>query len=324
MKELLNHYLDAEGVWNKGQREYLKSSKSAVLDKSGLKIYETSRSGVATLSPVGAEVASYGDAEVYLKIIYKNGNFDYLSAPLATSIEFSNVQELELNILYLVGNAACDQISYRAMFNAHCIYENIDLYKRHVSTYREQYAKSAEWEHWMIENRDRYENAFNNALTKPASLDIAFRYDSAPLAYNPPWANEAEHMAALEAFAEGAYPGYDFRFIFNGDTNTSYANVIAGIPTNASHTSGKNMYLYYETIFNHEFGHVMGISHHYSGIDDIGHGNHMPPGESGCIMDRNSNQYCSACRTALQIPLDINNDTVISTASEVILSRYPY
>lgn len=122
-KKLLNHYLDVEGKWVKGQPEYLKASKSVDLDGTNLRIYETGRSGMAILSPVGERLTSYGDCEVYLKIIYTNGGFDYLSAPLGTTIDFSNVKELELNILYVVGNVACNEIYYRAMFNAHCIYE---------------------------------------------------------------------------------------------------------------------------------------------------------------------------------------------------------
>jgi hypothetical protein len=122
-RQLLNHYLDAKGEWQRGQSEYLKSSKSVKFKSATVRIHETSRSGAALLSPVDERLTSYGDAEVYLKIIHSGGSFEYLSAPLATTIDFSTVDELELNILYLVGNVACDRIFYRAMFNAHCIYE---------------------------------------------------------------------------------------------------------------------------------------------------------------------------------------------------------
>jgi hypothetical protein len=127
-KELLNHYLNVRGRWEKGQTEYLKASKTVNLDGADLRIYETARSGMAILSTstsLARRPASYGDCEVYLKIIYANGGFDYLSAPLGTTIEFSNVKELELNILYVVGNVGFYRIFYRAMFNAHCIYERI-------------------------------------------------------------------------------------------------------------------------------------------------------------------------------------------------------
>ena len=122
-KQLLNHYLDAEGEWRRAQPELLKSGKSVKFKSEIVRIHETSRSGAALLSPVDERLTSYGDAEVYLKIIHTDGSFEYLSAPLNTPIDFSNVDELELNILYVVGNVACDRIFYRALFNAHCIYE---------------------------------------------------------------------------------------------------------------------------------------------------------------------------------------------------------
>lgn len=201
---------------------------------------------------------------------------------------------------------------------------NADPYERHVRAYKNQYGKDDTWEQWMLNNRNRYENGFTKANQRPAVLDIAFRYDTNPIAYNPPWANEAEHMAALEAFAEPAYAGSNFNFIFNGDTSASYANVIAGIPTNSSHATGKDVYLYFETIFNHEFAHVMGVLHHYDTPAQTSIGQHMPPGETLCIMDRNSGQFCSACRTALHIPLDLDNQAAIDAASTNIRDRYPY
>jgi hypothetical protein len=131
-------------------------------------------------------------------------------------------------------------------------------------------------------------------------------------------------MAALEAMAEPCYAGYDFRFIFSGDTVSSYANVIAGIPTNNSHTSGKDVYLYYETIFNHEFAHIMRLMHHYDTEAETGLGRDMPPGKFRCLMDRNSNQFCSACRTALNVQLDVDNDAAINADVTEIMRRYPY
>ncbi len=199
-----------------------------------------------------------------------------------------------------------------------------DPYERHVRAYKNLYGKDDTWEQWMLDNRNRYENAFTKASQRPNVLDIAFRYDTNPIAYNPPWTNEAEHMAALEALAEPAYADSNFNFIFNGDTSASYANVIAGIPTNSSHATGKDVYLYFEGIFNHEFAHVMGVLHHYDTPAQTGTGQHMPPGETTCIMDRNSNQFCSACRTALHIPLDVDNQAAIDAAVANINDRYPY
>lgn len=58
-------------------------------------------------------------------------------------------------------------------------------------------------------------------------------------------------------------------------------------------------------------------------VGTIGTGLHFPPGERGCVMDRNENQYCSACRAALTIPLDVDNSDEINTTGNVILLRYP-
>jgi len=124
-KELLNHFLDAQGQWVPGQPQHLKAQKAVNLNGKSVRIHETARSGAALLSAAGAPLIAYGDAEVYLKINFTNGGFEYLSAPLRTSIDFAGVGELELNILYVVGNAACTNVRYRAFFNAHCIFERI-------------------------------------------------------------------------------------------------------------------------------------------------------------------------------------------------------
>ncbi len=200
----------------------------------------------------------------------------------------------------------------------------IDPYEVQVKSFRARYGKSIEWERWMLDNRGRYEAAFLKAKEAPCTRNIAFRYDTDPIAYNPPWVNEDQHMAALKTLSDLTYPGYDFRFLFDGDTDYSYANAIAGIPTNESYASGKDVYLYYETVFRHEFAHIICVPHHYDTDAETGMGRHMPPGESRCLMDRSSNQFCSACRTALNIPLDVDNDEAINAANEEIRRRYPY
>ena len=197
-------------------------------------------------------------------------------------------------------------------------------YEAHIANYKATYGKSDAWEDWMVANKARYEATFVASSAKPATIDISFRYETAPIAYNPAWASEAEHMSAFTTMAQGAYPGYNFNFVFNGNTSTSYANVIAGIAAQPSYASGKNVYLYYETIFNHEFGHVMKLLHHYDTAPEIATGKHMPPGDTICIMDQSSTMFCSACRTALGVPLDITDTTAMDNAMADILGRYPY
>lgn len=197
-------------------------------------------------------------------------------------------------------------------------------YETQVANYKAKYGMSAEWESWMIANKSRYKAVFDAARTKPSILTVSFRYETAPIAYNPPWTNESEHMAKLSAMASGVYVGYTFSFVFNGNTSTSYANAIAGTASSTSYCSGKNVYLYYETIFNHEFGHAMKLLHHYDLVSEIGTGKHMPPGETQCLMDRNSSLYCSACSTALGIAVGIPDSTESDAIISDILSRYPY
>lgn len=151
-------------------------------------------------------------------------------------------------------------------------------YEGQFANFKAGYGKSDEWEDWMIANKARYEATFFASSAKPATITISFRYETAPINYNPAWIDEAEHMNVFAAMAEGAYSGYNFNVVFEGNTSTSYANIIAGIATNTSYSSGKNVYLYYETIFNHEFGHTMNLPHHYDSTGEIGDGKHMPPG----------------------------------------------
>jgi len=193
-----------------------------------------------------------------------------------------------------------------------------------VESFMIEFDKSEEWQAWMNANKSRYWITFNTSSTKPETLTISYRYDSAPIAYLPAWTDEQEHMDVFATFAQGAFVGYNFNFVFGGNTNSSYANVITGIPTNLSYSYGKDVYLYYETIFNHEFGHTMGLPHHYDSSATTGDGQHMPPGESKCIMDRNSKLFCSACRTALGVPLDVTDTTELDAAMADIASRYPY
>ena len=197
-------------------------------------------------------------------------------------------------------------------------------YAARVANFKATYGKSDEWADWMIANYSRYAATFAASSAKPATLNISFRYETNPINYNPPWASEAEHMSVFTTMAQGAYPGYDFNIVFGGDTNTSYANIIAGLAVNNSYASGKNVYLYYETIFNHEFGHVMKLPHHYDTVAQIGDGLHMPPGDTLCIMDRTSSTFGSACRTALGIPLNITDTTDMDNAMADIIGRYPY
>ncbi len=201
--------------------------------------------------------------------------------------------------------------------------DNDGTYEGRVAEFKARYCKSDEWENWMLANKTRYGKAFAASKNLPSIITISFRYETSPINYSPAWSSEAEHLSVFKTMAQGTYPNYNFKFILNGNTSSSYANIIAGTAGTTSYTYGRNIYLYYETIFNHEFSHVMKLPHHYDSTGDIGNGKHMPPGVAQCIMDRNSSLLCSACRTALGIPLDLDDTSAMDAALNDILSRYP-
>jgi hypothetical protein len=115
-REWLNVFVDQGGASPADQ--WVKAADSVALNGKTVRIFESDRSGAVTMTRDG--LSSYGDAEVYLKINFQNGAFRYLSAPLHTMVEVQDVSSLELNIIFLVGPPGT---SYRALVNAHCVYE---------------------------------------------------------------------------------------------------------------------------------------------------------------------------------------------------------
>ena len=115
-RQWLNVFLDQGG--NSPATQLIKLGDVAQLNAKAIRIIESDRSGGVTMTHNG--LGSYGDSEVYLKINFSNGTFRYLSAPLHTPVEVLDVASLELNILFLVGPTGTP---YRALVNAHCVYE---------------------------------------------------------------------------------------------------------------------------------------------------------------------------------------------------------
>ena len=64
-----------------------------------------------------------------------------------------------------------------------------DNYEVQVKSFRSRYGKSAEWEAWMLANRDRYQAVFAASHDLRCPVDIAVSYESV-LAYSPPWRSE--------------------------------------------------------------------------------------------------------------------------------------
>lgn len=115
-RQWLNVFIDQSG--NAPASQLVKLDDIVQLNAKAIRIFESDRSGSVVMTHNG--LSSYGDSEVYLKINFQNGTFKYLSAPLHTAVEVLDVASLELNIMFLVGPSGTP---YRALVNAHCVYE---------------------------------------------------------------------------------------------------------------------------------------------------------------------------------------------------------
>jgi hypothetical protein len=175
------------------------------------------------------------------------------------------------------------------------------------------------WADWMIARKDRFDEAYVRARTD-RRMRVEVRYDIA-IPYDPPWASEEEHLAALERMAELAYPGWDFSFSFD-DPDAEYFAVL-GHSGGTSYADGNTVYLVWEGIFLHEFGHVLGIQHHY--CDCCGQDacpDQFPPGEGACIMARTAATWGPAEQFVLGLGQQRHEDAIVTVISD-INGRYP-
>jgi hypothetical protein len=128
--EWLNHFVAQSGQWMPGQPEWLESSKEVNFTATGgrdIRVHETARSGSVLLSPEGGDLTSYGDAEVFLTIIYAAGGQpqEHRSAPTKTPMQIDGVRTLRLSLLVPIGNAGCTTIRWTTFVNGHCIFERL-------------------------------------------------------------------------------------------------------------------------------------------------------------------------------------------------------
>ena len=131
-KEQIHLCLDREGEWLQGQPTHLKEHTAVAIGGRDVRILQTECSGAALLSgtgsPIlgaGAPIVGTGDAELYVKLSYARGGFEYVASPMRSPLEFKGVREIELAVLCVVGHQACTTVRYRAFFNAHCTFERL-------------------------------------------------------------------------------------------------------------------------------------------------------------------------------------------------------
>ena len=188
------------------------------------------------------------------------------------------------------------------------------------------YNEDAQWRSWMIQRKDWWSSGYISGR-RSHDIHVYVRYESKP-AYSPSWSSEAEHFAALKRLAELQFPGWDFTFLeyYEGvEADMKGYDIVAVLGHSGfSYASGRTIYLVYETIFAHEFGHTLGLHHHY--CNDGGGDNcpeAHPPGEGVCIMDRNSVSFGPTENRFLLLTTGERRDTEIGTALNNIHHRYP-
>lgn len=197
-------------------------------------------------------------------------------------------------------------------------------YDAQVELVRAKHMKTAAWASWMKspQIRERYAPVWEASRTAPTTFKMAFRYGAEPVPYDPPWSSETEHMKALAQLADLAFPGLRFDFLFGVPPESGDVNVTVRGFGDISNALGTEVYLYYETIFAHEFGHILLVQHHYVN-DNPSFPVFLPPGEEKCVMIRNSNRYCSGCSAAMHLDPAVDNGAKSAQVSAGILDRYP-
>jgi hypothetical protein len=79
---------------------------------------------LVNLTPGGqSSISINGGLEVWARIVHPGNIYEYLSGPLSTPVDFTNVIELWLGIGSLIANGACTQVRYDIMANGNIVYE---------------------------------------------------------------------------------------------------------------------------------------------------------------------------------------------------------
>lgn len=192
-----------------------------------------------------------------------------------------------------------------------------------VIRFRDCKGLSDAWSTWMIENQNTLQFAYNNGRGD-RSVRVKVEYDQV-IDYDPPWQDEDEHMVALKQLAELAFPGWDFTFSIDEPSPDVTAVLgYTGIASRAVSIPTPTVFLIYETVFNHEFAHLLGVRHHYCGDDfqNTAICELAPPDEGPCIMSRDSNTWGPTEQFLLYLTGERSDDEIREVASD-ILNRYP-
>lgn len=194
----------------------------------------------------------------------------------------------------------------------------LEHYDHEVRAFAAAHALGDDWRDWMLVHADDWAKAYVSGRTRRAAK-VEVRYETS-LVYDPPWVSEDEHMAALERMAELEYPGWDFAF---RPEPYPEADTVAWLgASGTSYASGREVHLVYETVFAHEFGHTIGLRHHYCGGSTDWCPEAYPPSEDPCIMNRNGYSF-GPTEEFLLLLFPRQDDAEIRAAISEILDRYP-
>lgn len=203
-------------------------------------------------------------------------------------------------------------------------------YNNDVYNYQHEVGMSGDWWYWMLAKKSWWSKAYISPRRyDDHNVTIYVRYaDPAhPIVYTPAWSSESDHFLALQYMAELQYPGWIFNFVpyYNGVENDLQGNDAIAIlgGHDASYAIGHTVYLVYETIFGHEYGHTLGLHHHYCGSSSDHCEENFPPGEGLCLMDRTSVSFGPTENSFLLLTTRERKDDEINAAMTEILRRYP-
>jgi hypothetical protein len=128
-KQILSLYCLEFSTWTEGHDPIKDASEKIELAKPNkVVLYETASSGQVMLTRIAdADPAPttllVTDPEIFVKIRYGDDKTEYISAPLRTSLEYSNVHSIDLHIAFFVGPPGWKKAQYSCLVNAHAVYE---------------------------------------------------------------------------------------------------------------------------------------------------------------------------------------------------------
>lgn len=157
-----------------------------------------------------------------------------------------------------------------------------EMYAADVQASQSEYGMPTEWTEWMLARHAEWSDAYEIGRSGKTEWRLDVVYER-PDRYT--WASPDEHWVALEVALELAYPGWDFTVgsgIQNPDRTLHMGH--AG----RSESSGTHAYMAWDGIVVHEFGHTVGLRHHYEMRDGraVATPDSHPPGERDCAMGR--------------------------------------